>query len=235
MPTSPLKNLAVIIPVASRERAWKNLLSDLKGLPKEAEVILVGPKEPTLQLFRFHQSSAWKGRLRWVDSAEDRGTQLNAGAQATRKRFLWFLHADTRVEPPAILALDQSLRSDSKKLYYFDLQFLSDGPFWMWINEIGCWFRSRLLSVPFGDQGFCVSRATFRKIEGFPEEVSYGEDHLFVWRARQRGIALHSTGTIIKTSARRYAQTGWARLTIRYAQLWVRQAVPEWLRLVRWV
>ncbi len=171
-----------------------------------------------------------KSRIRWVRSKKGRALQMNAGARATKKKFLWFLHADSRLEEHAISSLVKALRRDEEALYYFELQFLSDGPSWMFINEFGCWLRSRVMGVPFGDQGFCLSRAQFEKIGGFPVGADYGEDHLFVWRARQQGLRLRCTGAVLQTSARRYAQTGWAKLTWQYAHRWSRQAFPEWLK-----
>ncbi|NOZ42190.1 MAG: glycosyl transferase family 2, partial [Alphaproteobacteria bacterium] len=58
-------------------------------------------------------------------------------------------------------------------------------------------------------------------------------DHLLVWHARQAGIPLHCTGVALITSARKYRQYGWGRLTINYQLLWLRQALPELLRLIR--
>jgi rSAM/selenodomain-associated transferase 1 len=97
----------------------------------------------------------------------------------------------------------------------------------MFINEIGCWIRSRLLGLPFGDQGFCLSRIHFERIGGFPEDVAYGEDHVFVWRAKQNGIALKAIKAILKTSARRYRDQGWLKTTLLFYKLWTRQARAE--------
>jgi hypothetical protein len=198
------KDISIIIPVGPQEVALEALLQDLQPIEKEAEIIII------------------KGSAR--------ARQLNEGAQKAARKFLWFLHADSRLSPRALDALMQSLEAAPHALHYFNLAFLSDGPPLMVINQIGCWIRSRILGVPFGDQGFCLSRQNFFFIGGFPEHVTYGEDHLFVWRARQQNIKLRCTKSALKTSARRYAQTGWTRVTCRYAYRWSRQALPEWLK-----
>lgn len=196
------KDISIVIPVGPKENGLQNLLRDLRPIEKEAEIIVI--------------------------NGCDRARQLNDGARKASRDFLWFLHADSRLAQSTLAALLQSLNQDPDAFYYFNLRFLNDGPPLMVINEIGCWIRSRLMGLPFGDQGFCLSRTNFELIGGFPEDVAYGEDHVFVWRARQKRIRLRCAGASLSTSARRYAETGWAKLTWTYARRWTRQAWPEW-------
>ena len=231
--TNPLHDLAVIIPVGPHERAWEQLLGDLTELPAASEIILVGTHAPSPQFETFQMHPKLKAHLRWIRATQGRALQLNAGARATHKKYLWFLHADSRTRPQTVSALENNLRRHPNALHYSVLRFLSDGPRWMRLNEIGCWFRSRLLGIPFGDQGFSLSREIFDQIGGFPENTPYGEDHLFVWSARQRRIPLRCTGAVLETSARRYADTGWLNLTWCYYQRWVRQAIPEWFKCLK--
>ena len=168
------KDISIVIPVGPGENALEALLKDLRSIEKEAELIVV--------------------------RGSSRAKQLNEGAQKATRNFLWFLHADSRFSPKTLEALLRSLSNDPHAMHYFNLSFLPDGPPLMFINEIGCWIRSHVLGVPFGDQGFAVSKEIFGTLGGFPENVPYGEDHLFVWRARQKGVPLR----------------------------WTRQAWPEW-------
>lgn len=201
------KNISIIIPVGPGENAFEALLGDLRPIEKEAEIIII------------------KGSAR--------AQQLNDGAQKTTRDFLWFLHADSRLSPKTMEALLKSLSNNPHALHYFNLRFLPDGPPFMLINEIGHRIRSEWMGVPFGDQGFCLSRENFAFIGGFPEDVAYGEDHIFVWRARQKGIKLRSTKAILKTSARKYRKQGWLKTTLLYYKLWTRQARPERKKLKR--
>lgn len=196
------KDISIVIPVGPKEDALEKLLADLRPVKKDAEIITV------------------KG--------SQRARQLNEGARKATREFLWFLHADSRLSSKTLGALLKSLNNDSHALHYFNLRFLPDGPPLMRINEIGCWIRSRILGIPFGDQGFVLSKENFERIGGCPENVPYGEDHLFIWRARQKGIRLRCTGASLYTSARRYAETGWTKLTWDYARRWTHQAWPEW-------
>ena len=49
-----------------------------------------------------------------------------------------------------------------------------------------------LICVPLagcavGDQGFCLSATDLKGLQGYPEQASYGEDHLLVWKAGSMG------------------------------------------------
>lgn len=219
-----LNNLSLIVPIAPQEEAWAGLWADLKDLPKGTEIIFSGPKKPSTQI---------PSRVKWIDSAPGRAQQLNEGERSATRDFLWFLHADSRFTKSTLIALIQALNNNPNAFYYFDLRFLKDGPPLMRINEIGCWIRSRWMGLPFGDQGFCLSKMNFERIGGFPEDVTYGEDHIFVWRARQNKILLRSTKAILKTSARKYRDQGWWRITTLYYKLWTKQAKPEQEKLRR--
>jgi hypothetical protein len=226
----PFANLAVIIPVAPHEAEGQQLLEALSTLPDSAEILLAGPQRPE---WISRLSTTLQQRMRWIDSPMDRGIQLNRGAQATQKAFLWFLHADSRLGPHALTRLRMALHKKPDALHFFNLRFLQDGPRWMVANTIGCWVRSRIFRVPFGDQGLCVSRESFNQLGGFPEDAPYGEDHLFVWRAHRAGIPLRCVGSTIETSARKYQQQGWLKTTRRHVVYWTQQAFPEWIKVLR--
>ena len=221
-----MKNVSIIIPLGPDEDQLSQLLDDLAIVPEGTEIILVSCDD-ALQGMTFAKS------VRLISSAQGRAIQQNTGAKAARGEFLWFLHADSRVTALVILALEDSLLKAPNALHYFHLKFNNDGPRVMWFNEWGALFRSEVLGVPFGDQGFCLSKDNFVKIGGFPEYAPYGEDHLLVWYVRQAGLKLRCTGVALQTSARKYNQQGWGALTLKYQLLWLKQAAPEFLKLIR--
>lgn len=229
---NPMNDLAVIIPVGPKEDAWRALLPDLAFLPSAAEIIVVGtgsePKAFAEVAGRFHKGQT----IRWLASRKGRARQLNFGVAASKKKLLWFLHADSRVEKEAIDALESSLMRFEEALHYFDLLFLDDGPGLTRINTVGVWIRSHWMGLPFGDQGFCIPRHLFEKLGGFDGKAAYGEDHLLVWAAHRNGIPLRCTGAAIRTSARRYGERGWGRATARNMILTAKQALPELAKLL---
>jgi hypothetical protein len=97
-------------------------------------------------------------------------------------------------------------------LHYFDLAY--DGGHLTNSNSLGANIRSRLLGLPYGDQGFCISKNLFNKIGGYPEDVPYGEDLLFIRLAKRAGIKLNRVPSKLLTSARKYKQYGWLKLTV---------------------
>lgn len=220
-----LKNVSIVIPLGPEEDQVTPLLDDLAVLPVETEIILVSCDKVSNSILR-------RDRVRLISAKQGRACQQNAGAKAAGRKFLWFLHADSRVTPQVIDALEVSLSEDPDALHYFHLKFGEGSPWWMRLNEWGARFRSQVLGVPFGDQGFCLNRDAFDRIGGFPEHAPYGEDHLLVWHARQAGLGLKCTGTALQTSARKYRQQGWCTLTSKYQFLWVKQALPEVFKLV---
>ncbi|HEC00418.1 MAG TPA: glycosyl transferase family 2 [Sphingomonadales bacterium] len=218
-----LAAVSIIIPLGPDEDQLAPLLADLAALAPEAEVILVSCTNPV----------ACAPHIRQIIAKQGRASQQNAGAEAASRDFLWFLHADSRLSQRGVDALAEALKIAPAALHYFHLKFRDDGPRGMGLNEWGARFRSEILGVPFGDQGFCLSVENFNHIGRFPEDVAYGEDHLLVWHARQAGVKLRCVGAALETSARKYSAHGWGALTLKYQYYWVRQALPELWQLIR--
>lgn len=188
-----MARLSIIIPLAPNETQHEALLL---SLPKEAEVIL--SQEAT------------------------RAKSLNAGAEKATGEFLWFLHADSQVSQTALAKLNQALKNQPKNLLYFDLGFTDGSPL-MKLNAWGANLRSRLFHNPFGDQGLCIKKTLFDELGGYPENVQYGEDNLFVIRAHKAGVAISPVGATLTTSARKYINGGWFKTTLMHQYLWWKQ------------
>jgi hypothetical protein len=131
----------------------------------------------------------------------------------------------------AVAALLDSMRTHPDALHYFGLRF-ADGPRLLRLTEVGVAMRCVLFGIPFGDQAFCLPRRIFDRLGGFDEQVPYGEDHLFVWKARHAGVRLKRVHAIVGTSGRKYADHGWLRITLRHVVLTLRQALPAAVRCV---
>jgi len=176
--------VTVIIPIAPEETAHQRLLDDLQHWPNEIIVSADG----------------------------SRAKSLNTGATKSQQQFLWFLHADSHVSSENLSELAQALAAQPHALHYFDLAF--DGGGLVAINGIGANIRSRLFGLPYGDQGFCMSKTLFDEIGTYPEDVPYGEDLIFIRRAKQQGIQLNRIPSKLVTSSRKYRQQGWLKLTL---------------------
>ena len=227
MKMSPLGDVSIIVPIAPGDVGWQSLLPDLGPVSEAAELILSGVGPPPADLDEVVGRSRLRLPVCWVDGAAGRARQLNAGAGRADRRFLWFLHADSRIDPSGLSALQCSLAAAPEALHYFELAFLDDGPSLMRLNALGARIRSHLLKIPFGDQGFCLDRRLFEQLGRFDERAAYGEDHLLVWAARRQRVPLRWTGARLRTSARKYRERGWLPTTARHLLLTARQALPQ--------
>ncbi len=228
-----LLKLSVIVPLLPGDQAWSELAPDLAHLPKGTEVLFASPRPPAGSEAEAPQLDGGRLRLAWLETPLGRAAQLNRAAARATGDYLWFLHADSRLAPGAVAALEDAVRLSPSALHYFDLRFAKGGPPLMPLNDWGVWLRSHVLRLPFGDQGFCLSRELFGKLGGFAENAPYGEDHLFVWQALRSGIAIRPVGSWLTTSPRKYRDRGWLRTTLRHQVLTYKQAWPELVSLVR--
>lgn len=219
--------LSIIVPVTYGEIRWRGLFQDLEALPLTVELVVVGPQCPErAQEWLDAQRRAGRPTL-FIKSAKGRAKQLNNAVRMTSRPFLWFLHADTRLPHDALSRLATAAQVDANGLWFFDLEFLNDGPVLTKINAIAASWRSNVCKLPFGDQGFFMSRYTYDKLGGFSETVRYGEDHMLVWQAHHLKIPVRNVGTKIQTSAAKYAEQGWLTTTVKHQFLTWKQALPE--------
>lgn len=214
----PLSRLSIVLPVGPGDRSWPPLHAALIEQAGAAELLPVFAEgDPQM---------APPGALR---SPRGRARQQNFGARAARREWLWFLHADSALTPEALPALRAFLAANTPALGWFRLRFADDGPrgLRMRCNAAGANWRSRALGLPFGDQGLVLPRLEFDRLGGFDPERPYGEDHALVWAARRAGLPLRAIDAALITSARRYAEHGWAATTLRHLRLTAAQAWRE--------
>ena len=219
-----LARLAVVVPVGPGDAIAPVLRAQLAALPTDAEVRVVCATISDLARIRSLTTSGAEARWHYQLAPPGRATQQNAGAEAATRSWLWFLHADSQFAPGTLTTLADFLHGDQPALGYFDLRFLDDGPPLMPLNAFGAWLRSRWLGLPFGDQGLVLPRAVFDALGGFDSTLRCGEDHDLVWRARRAGVPLRPLHAPLYTSARKYAEHGWARVTARHLGASWRQA-----------
>jgi glycosyltransferase involved in cell wall biosynthesis len=207
-----LHRLSIVIPLAAGETAWRGLLPSLREQAASAEIVLsVVADDP----------QPFPGGVRVIRGAAGRARQLNAGAAIASREWLWLLHADSRLGNGTVAAIERAPGTDY--LGFFDLAF-HDGGWLVRLNMIGAWLRSRLLRLPFGDQGFLLRRDLFESLDRFDESLDSGEDHALVWAARHKGVALRALRARLYSSARKYATNGWWATTRGHAVATLTQA-----------
>ncbi|NQY65943.1 MAG: glycosyltransferase [Alteromonadaceae bacterium] len=228
--------LSIVIPLAPDENQWLHLCENFNLLPSGTQVIVVSTPGHEISNDMFCIQKQYPD-LHWLVSCSKvgRAVQLNAGAALATGDFIWFLHADSRITQENVDKLVKHLNAANSELclFYFDLRFYDKQSPLLKMNELGAKFRSDILGLPFGDQGFCLSQSSFKALGGYDEQALFGEDHLLVWQAKYAGIALVNCHCFLATSARKYQLTGWLKLTVKYQLLWPKQAFGQWLKLVK--
>jgi hypothetical protein len=218
---SALSQVTVVVPVGHGDTLTRELRAQLSLLPPAAQVCVVCSDEPGHELIGAGLRSMRGPQWQCLLSSPGRALQQNAGAAAASRPWLWFVHADSVLAPDTLPALAKWIQLDIQALAYFDLRFLDDGPALMRLNTAGVWLRSRLLGLPFGDQGLALPRALFETLGRFDTTLAGGEDHDLVWRARRAGVPLRPLRAPIYTSARKYAEHGWGATTgIHLRETW---------------
>lgn len=200
-------NISIIIPVGPHDLSWQRLAA---MLPSNFEVVWSIGEIPNQE---FRESLAQYrdcSRDLIVSSATGRASQLNHGAEVSTKETLWFLHSDSELFEESVKAVISIASEERQAIWYFDLVF-TDGVLAMKLNEWGVWLRSRLIKLPFGDQGFVLSRSLFFELGGFPS-IRIGEDLVFVRMAARQKVSINPLHARLGTSARKY-RAKWLKTT----------------------
>lgn len=225
--------ISVVIPTLNEADALPYTLGSLRDA-ENVEVLVVdgGSNDETTEI-------AERQGCRVLRLPPGRALQMNAGARAASGSILLFLHADTRLPPGFDSAVRSALRKPGvghrgKAVVGGAFRLRIGAPGWpLRIIEQAVNIRSRVLRMPYGDQGIFVHKTTFQELGGFPA-LPIMEDFEFVRRLRHRG-RIRIASLAVTTSGRRWQELGPWRTT------WINQRVilgyylgvsPE--RLARW-
>lgn len=209
--------ISVVIPVLHEGAA---ILETLRSLEAAAagvayEVIVVDGDGAGSTIAHLEAQPSARSRVRSLVAAPGRGGQMNGGAAIARGRLLLFLHSDARLPDHALADLMKNLPADSAQpaAAAFNLAIASSRPSLRLIATVASW-RSRLTSIPYGDQGHCVRRAVFEAIGGYPPWPIM-EDVGLMQTLKRRGDRLVILPPAIAVSPRRWLREGVVRCTVR--------------------
>ncbi len=143
-----------------------------------------------------------------ISAEPGRGSQLRAGADASRGDWLLFLHADTELPPDWMQAVATHIAKHNGKAGWFRLSFDSERRYARW-TEGWANIRSRWAALPYGDQGLLISRRLYNEVGGY-DALPLMED---VALARKLGRKrLRCLGPRVTTAADKYEHQGyWKR------------------------
>ncbi|MEE9605424.1 MAG: TIGR04283 family arsenosugar biosynthesis glycosyltransferase [Candidatus Scalindua sp.] len=198
---------SIIIPTFNEEENIGRCLETVVNIPG-IEVIISdgGSTDKTVEMAGGYRD------VKVVSSIRGRGAQMNAGASYAHGGILLFLHADSILSREVILKIPCVFKNNSIVGGAFKIRLLSDRLSYRLI-EAGINFRSRLLKLPYGDQGLFVKRSVFKKLGGFGG-MDVCEDLDFIWRLKKLGeIAILDED--ILSSVRRWENSGVLRTSLR--------------------
>ncbi|MCK4910087.1 MAG: TIGR04283 family arsenosugar biosynthesis glycosyltransferase [Thermodesulfovibrionales bacterium] len=199
--------ISVIVPALNEEACIRECLLALRQPGPAVELVVVdgGSRDSTREI-----AEGLADRV--LDSPRGRAVQMNAGAAAASGDILLFVHADCILPPGAYDAVCAALADDTVAAGAFDLRIGHEGA-WARIVEWMANWRSRLLRVPYGDQGLFTRKETFEKIGGF-RDIPLMEDMEIAGRLKPLGRIVFLDKCIL-ASPRRWVREGVVRTTGR--------------------
>lgn len=222
--------LSVIIPALDEQATLPGLLADLRrqeGIRLEVLVADGGSTDGTRAVCESFGA-------RWLAVPRGRGAQMNAAEAEAAGEFVFFLHADSRLDDPRLLAtaLAALRRAEAGSPHplagHFPLRFdrttPGNGLFFRYIEAKTETNRPQTIN---GDQGMLLSRAFFRQLGGFDQSLPILEDQRLAARVRATGGWIILPGRI-RTSARRFESEGVHRRYLLMGMMMGMYALKEW-------
>jgi rSAM/selenodomain-associated transferase 2 len=205
-----MHSFSIIIPVLNESSIINHTVERLDriGSGFDVEVIVIdGDKEErTINVLRNNEV------IKGV-SPRGRGKQMNKGASLAKGEILLFLHTDTEL-PGSALRRISSLMDDTRCAGgAFDLGIDSGKPVFRLLEKL-VYLRTRLTSIPYGDQAIFIRKGVFDKMNGF-KEIPVMEDVEFMRRMKISGHKIRIIPLKVKTSPRRWEKEGVLYCTLR--------------------
>ena len=206
--------ISVVIPTLNAEGSLAECLSSLvpavvDGVVKEVIIVDGGSQDRTLRI-------ADDSGARVVEAEKGRGLQLCEGGRQACGLWLLFLHADTVLDPGWWLVAQKFIdqvaagrRPDCAAAFRYALD---DEGIWPRTLEVLVGLRTRLLAVPYGDQGLLISRKLYDEVGGY-RALKIMEDVDIVRRIGRRRLTVLNARAV--TSAVRYRDEGYLHRIMR--------------------
>jgi rSAM/selenodomain-associated transferase 2 len=187
------RRLSIIIPALNEENTLHACIASALRLdPMEVIVVDGGSSDRTRQV-------ALDAGAVVISSPRGRGIQMNRGASQAGGDILLFLHADSFLSADNSGILFQTVDNGYAGGFFrlqFDDRSLSTRLVCVFANA-----RSRLFSLPYGDQAVFIKRDIFKRIGGF-RDYPFLEDIDIVLRVKKHG-RLKYLSPSVTASARR--------------------------------
>lgn len=205
--------ISVVIPTLNAENTLPGCLAALvpgavDGVVREVIIVDGGSSDATALI-------ADDAGARWHICEPGRGQQIARGVGFARSAWLLILHADTVLEAgwadevSSFIEKVEGGRASSAAVFRHALDDEGARPR---LLETLVNARSRLLALPYGDQGLLISRQLYDEIGGF-KPLPIMEDVDIVRRLGRGRLTLLRSRAV--TSAARYRSDGYFRRIVR--------------------
>lgn len=203
-------SFSVIIPVLYESSIINSVIYNIYKISsgRNIEVIVVdgSPGGDTLSVIKDHRAVK-------LASQKGRGGQMNTGAAAARGDILIFLHADTVFSERAFDRIESVMNNSEIVAGAFNLKIDSKNILLDIISDIAN-LRSRLTSIPYGDQSIFVKKNYFNRIGGYIE-LPIMEDVNLMSRIKKNGGKIYIIPAPVRTSARKWKKNGIVYTTLK--------------------
>jgi rSAM/selenodomain-associated transferase 2 len=195
---------SIVIPTLNAGMSLGHTLESLKqeSIDGTVEIIVVdgGSDDATVAV-------ATEFGARVLRAPRGRGQQLARAAAEASGEWLLFLHADTAPEPgwSKALAVFAAAPEHAKQAAVFRFALDDPSPAARRLERIVAW-RTKVMAMPYGDQGLFLSRDFYRALGGYRPLPLY-EDVDLIRRIGQRRLVALNVRAV--TSAVRYRGPGY--------------------------
>lgn len=197
-----LAQVSVVVPVRNDLNELVSLLNTLRNYPTLEVVIVDSSDTDSLQQVLKSEIS--------IRSQPSRGRQIRIGVEATQRKWIWMLHADTALSEVHLIELATHL--DDDVWGRFDVRFDVDRYILRIIATFMNW-RSAISGICTGDMGIFASHSLLDQIDGIPDQPLMEDIEL---SKRLKNISKPiRIKTPIMTTARKWVQEGVVRTIIK--------------------
>jgi rSAM/selenodomain-associated transferase 2 len=218
-----LASVSVVVPVLNAGASLPALLGQLRAAGVGEVILADGGSATPPDITPLGATPP----ARLVQAPRGRGPQCAAGAAAARGDWLLFLHADTRLGEGWATAVAHAL-AERGRAHHFAFALDDDAPEARRLERAVAW-RSRVLALPYGDQGLLIHRDLYALVGGF-KPLPLMEDVDLVRRLGRARLKAMPAQAV--TSAARWRREGWGRRSARnicVLTLWFAGVPPRWL------
>jgi len=194
--------LSIVIPTLNDAHRIEATLARVLEADLNCEIIVAdgGSTDGTAELLS-------RRGIKVALSARGRGTQLCAGAERAVGNWVLFLHADTRPGPGWTTVIKRFMADPNNhfRAAYFTFALDDRSPAARRLEKMVHW-RCATLGLPYGDQGFLISRDFYDRLGGY-KKIPLMEDVDLVSRIKNHRLEQLPASAV--TSAEKFQRDGY--------------------------